>query len=87
MTDNPESGTSSPTVASISVLLISLTPIINSDIAGANAADWSSVLVRTGVYDPEQGPPTHRPTHIAEDVEEAVDWAIERTVEKMRGGR
>jgi len=49
-----------------------------SDIAGANAAGWSSVLVRTGVYDPENGPPTHAPTHVAEDVEEAVRWAIER---------
>ncbi|PPQ93685.1 hypothetical protein CVT25_012744 [Psilocybe cyanescens] len=47
-----------------------------SDIAGANAAKWSSVLVKTGVYDPLQGPPSHLPTHYAEDVEEAVKWAI-----------
>lgn len=48
------------------------------DIAGANAAGWQSILVKTGVYDPAHGPPTHTPTHIAEDVEEAVLWAIER---------
>ena len=48
------------------------------DIAGANAAGWSSVLVHTGVYDPQQGPPAHIPTHQASDVEEAVKWAIQR---------
>ncbi|OBZ66089.1 putative CDP-alcohol phosphatidyltransferase class-I family protein C22A12.08c [Grifola frondosa] len=32
-----------------------------SDIVGANAAGWTSILVHTGVYDPEHGPPTHRP--------------------------
>ncbi|KAI1783144.1 HAD hydrolase [Ganoderma leucocontextum] len=48
------------------------------DIAGANAAGWPSVLVKTGVYEPARGPPTHEPTYIAEDVEEAVRWAIER---------
>ncbi|KAI0733118.1 HAD-like domain-containing protein [Fomitopsis betulina] len=49
-----------------------------SDIAGANAAGWPSVLVHTGVYDPHQGPPTHTPTHQASDVEEAVMWAIQQ---------
>ncbi|KAF8893928.1 HAD-like domain-containing protein [Infundibulicybe gibba] len=49
-----------------------------SDIAGANIAGWSSILVHTGVYDPRQGPPTHTPTHEAEDVEEAVRWALDR---------
>ncbi|KAJ7209577.1 HAD-like domain-containing protein [Mycena pura] len=47
-----------------------------SDIAGANAANWQSVLVKTGVY--SGGPPTHQPTHLADDVEEAVHWAIAR---------
>jgi len=51
-----------------------------ADIAGANAAGWSSVLVRTGVYDPVDGPPTHNPTHEAENVEAAVQWAIDREV-------
>ncbi|KAK7685319.1 hypothetical protein QCA50_011682 [Cerrena zonata] len=54
-----------------------------SDIAGANAAGWNSVLVRTGVYDPSQGPPTHIPTREVEDVEEAVRWAIDNEFEKM----
>jgi len=49
-----------------------------SDIAGANAVNWSSVLVRTGVFDPQQGPPSHEPTHEADDVEDAVRWAIGR---------
>ncbi|TFK74535.1 HAD-superfamily hydrolase [Pluteus cervinus] len=48
-----------------------------SDIAGANAAGWNSILVKTGVWDPERGPPTHPPTHIADDVKAAVLWAIE----------
>ena len=37
-----------------------------------------SNLVTTGVYDPCQGPPSHRPTHEVEDVEQAVQWAFER---------
>ncbi|KAG2128036.1 HAD-like domain-containing protein [Suillus bovinus] len=49
-----------------------------SDIAGANAAGWKSILVHTGVYDPHRGPPSHQPTHQAEDVAEAVRWAIEQ---------
>jgi ribonucleotide monophosphatase NagD (HAD superfamily) len=53
-----------------------------ADIAGANAAGWSSVLVRTGVYDPVDGPPAHSPTHEAENVEAAVQWAIDREVKR-----
>ncbi|KIK98575.1 hypothetical protein PAXRUDRAFT_823744 [Paxillus rubicundulus Ve08.2h10] len=49
-----------------------------SDIAGANTAGWKSILVRTGVYEPRQGPPRHRPTHEVEDVEQAVRWALEQ---------
>ncbi|KAF8499592.1 HAD-like domain-containing protein [Russula emetica] len=52
------------------------------DIAGANAAGWSSVLVRTGVYDPVDGPPAHNPTHEVENVEAAVQWAIDREVKR-----
>ncbi|KAI0058631.1 HAD-superfamily hydrolase [Artomyces pyxidatus] len=58
-----------------------------SDIAGANAAGWASVLVRTGVYDPTNGAPTHTPTHVAEHVEEAVTWAIRRELARLRGHR
>ena len=54
-----------------------------SDIAGANAAGWPSVLVKTGVYEPLKGPPTHLPTHYAEDVEEAVRWAIEQEAKRQ----
>ncbi|KAH9858579.1 HAD-like domain-containing protein [Lenzites betulinus] len=54
-----------------------------SDIAGANGAGWPSILVRTGVYDPAHGEPTHKPTYIAEDVEEAVAWAIRREMKDM----
>jgi len=54
----------------------------SADIAGANAAGWSSVLVRTGVYDPIDGPPTHNPTHEVENVEAAVQWAIDREVKR-----
>lgn len=53
------------------------------DIAGANAAGWHSVLVRTGVYEPELGGPSHVPTHEAGDVESAVQWAIKREQERI----
>ncbi|KAF5351899.1 hypothetical protein D9756_007478 [Leucocoprinus leucothites] len=53
-----------------------------SDIAGANGAGWHSVLVRTGVYEPELGEPSHLPTHEAADVEIAVRWAISRELEQ-----
>lgn len=52
-----------------------------SDIAGANAAGWKSILVNTGVYDPQQGPPKHKPTHEAENVEKAVLWALEQVLQ------
>ncbi|KAI0295868.1 HAD-like domain-containing protein [Multifurca ochricompacta] len=54
-----------------------------SDIAGANAAGWSSILVRTGVYDPADGLPTHKPTYEAENVEAAVKWAIDREIARV----
>ncbi|CAA7259180.1 unnamed protein product [Cyclocybe aegerita] len=54
-----------------------------SDIAGANSAEWSSVLVRTGVYEPSHGPPPHLPTHYADDVEEAVKWAVDREMTRL----
>jgi ribonucleotide monophosphatase NagD (HAD superfamily) len=49
-----------------------------SDIAGANAAGWSSILVHTGVYSPSDGPPSHQPTFQAPDVEEAVNAVFTR---------
>ncbi|KAH9979082.1 hypothetical protein BGW80DRAFT_1282822 [Lactifluus volemus] len=53
------------------------------DIAGANAAGWSSILVHTGVYDPADGPPTHKPTHEVDNVEAAVRWAIAREATRV----
>ncbi|KAJ7140251.1 HAD-like domain-containing protein, partial [Mycena crocata] len=45
---------------------------------GANAANWESILVHTGVYDPSTGqPPAHRPTVELKNVEEAVKWAMQ----------
>jgi len=55
-----------------------------SDIAGANAfkspegIEWRSVLVKTGVWRPERGPPAHEPCEIVEDVSGAVRWALKR---------
>lgn len=46
-----------------------------SDIAGANAAGWRSVLVRGGVYR-GPAPPAHEPTIILDDAYEAVQWAV-----------
>jgi ribonucleotide monophosphatase NagD (HAD superfamily) len=46
-----------------------------SDIAGANAYGWKSLLVKTGVY--REGKPAHEPTRVVEDVEEALEWAVQ----------
>lgn len=56
-----------------------------SDIAGANAHGWESVLVETGVYDPVQGalPPELSPTHSTHNVEAAVHWAIGREAARL----
>ncbi|KAJ2685029.1 hypothetical protein IWW39_004540 [Coemansia spiralis] len=47
-----------------------------ADIAGANAAGWTSVLVRTGIFDGVNDA-THPAHHVADHVEEAVSWIIE----------
>jgi ribonucleotide monophosphatase NagD (HAD superfamily) len=44
---------------------------------------WSSILVRTGVYDSKDSPPTYEPTHEVENVEEGVLWALERELSKL----
>ncbi|KAK1976240.1 HAD-superfamily subfamily IIA hydrolase [Colletotrichum cereale] len=54
-----------------------------SDIRGANEysneeTEWASVLVKTGVWRKERGPPTHAPKMIVDDVKAAVEWALER---------
>ncbi|ORX38584.1 HAD-like domain-containing protein [Kockovaella imperatae] len=58
----------------LSVYMVGDNP--ESDIAGANAHGWSSMLVRTGVF--RGGQPKYQPTQIVDDVEQAIDWAIER---------
>ncbi|KAG6821025.1 hypothetical protein H0H93_007915 [Arthromyces matolae] len=74
--DNPESGIH--TFQKFLQFLIIVHVCGVADVAGANAAGWSSILVHTGVYDPQEGPPSQPPTHIATDVESAVKWAIDR---------
>lgn len=50
-----------------------------SDIAGANAFGWESILVKTGVFRREKREDAeHVPTVVAEDVWEGVKWALER---------
>ncbi|KIJ31885.1 hypothetical protein M422DRAFT_266377 [Sphaerobolus stellatus SS14] len=49
-----------------------------SDIADANSADWSSILVHTGVYDHTAGPSEHTPISEAGNVEHAVKWALKK---------
>ena len=63
----------------LSVYMVGDNP--ESDIAGANAFGWNSLLVKTGVY--RDGEPKHRPTKIVEDVEEGVKWAIEKESKKV----
>ncbi|KAL2757688.1 hypothetical protein ACRALDRAFT_2099918 [Sodiomyces alcalophilus JCM 7366] len=55
-----------------------------SDIRGANefaspqGTEWTSVLVRTGVWRPERGEPVHKPKMLVDDVKAAVQWALKR---------
>jgi ribonucleotide monophosphatase NagD (HAD superfamily) len=55
--------------------------LTRSDIAGAVAHGWNSILLRTGVY--QGGEPSYPATTIADDVEKGVLWAIER---ELTGG-
>ncbi|KAJ2827291.1 hypothetical protein GGI24_002684 [Coemansia furcata] len=58
-----------------------------ADIAGANGAGWTSVLVRTGVFDgsPGTNDATH-PAHLVTDhVEDAVNWIIESELRRYPG--
>ncbi|GAA5897469.1 uncharacterized protein JCM6883_006710 [Sporobolomyces salmoneus] len=50
-----------------------------SDIAGANAFGWESILLKTGVFrGTKKEEATHVPTVLKEDVWEGVKWALER---------
>ncbi|KAF9112028.1 hypothetical protein BGX27_004113 [Mortierella sp. AM989] len=55
-----------------------------SDIAGANAHGWDSVLVRTGVFRPNgfENHSVHPATAVVDHVEDAVRWIIAK--EKMK---
>lgn len=60
---------------------------VTLDIAGANLARWNSILVHTGVYDPQQRsslPKSKTPTFEARDVEEAVRLAIREEMKFTR---
>ncbi|KAJ7594670.1 HAD-like domain-containing protein [Mycena floridula] len=57
-----------------------------SDIAGAIGANWKSVLVHTGVYEPggkKQLDASNTPTHESQNVEEAVRWALEQELARF----
>ncbi|CDZ98225.1 Predicted phosphatase [Phaffia rhodozyma] len=47
-----------------------------SDIRGANDYNWRSMLVQTGVYQTENGPPKYAPFRLERNVEDAVNWAL-----------
>jgi ribonucleotide monophosphatase NagD (HAD superfamily) len=52
-----------------------------TDIAGANARGWTTILVKTGVFDRKQkNDEEHPATHVVEDFEAAVDliFALEK---------
>jgi ribonucleotide monophosphatase NagD (HAD superfamily) len=75
LAESGENDTSGP----LNVYMVGDNP--ESDIAGANAFGWNSILVKTGVY--RNGEPAHVPTKIADDVEEGVKWAIERELRRF----
>lgn len=74
--DNPESGESCSTDMGLGRIYCPMGPDSMTDIAGAIAHGWESILVKTGVY--KNGEPRHRPSVISDDVEKGVQWAIER---------
>ncbi|KAF9094740.1 hypothetical protein BGX23_001663 [Mortierella sp. AD031] len=55
-----------------------------ADIAGANGYGWNSLLVKTGVFQPEgdENHHTHPATAVVDDVEDAVRWIISREIRK-----
>jgi ribonucleotide monophosphatase NagD (HAD superfamily) len=55
-----------------------------ADIAGANGYGWQSLLVKTGVFQPEgdENHHTHPATAVVEDVEDAVRWIISNEIRK-----
>ena len=56
-----------------------------SDIAGGNAKEWTTILVKTGVFKPEKGHNNdrkHPATHVVEDFAEAIDLIFQ--LEEMK---
>ncbi|KAM0748710.1 HAD-superfamily hydrolase [Meredithblackwellia eburnea MCA 4105] len=53
-----------------------------SDIAGANAFGWESILVRTGVFRGKDTDAEHKPTVVKDDVLDGVLWALRREGEQ-----
>ncbi|KAI7862556.1 HAD-like domain-containing protein [Spinellus fusiger] len=49
-----------------------------ADIKGANAYGWTSILVRTGVFNGPENSPMYPADAVCAHVEEAVEWAIEQ---------
>ncbi|KAG2177288.1 hypothetical protein INT43_007945 [Umbelopsis isabellina] len=47
-----------------------------ADIAGANAYGWTSVLVKTGIFDGKGNSEEFPADVVCEDIEEAVHWAL-----------
>ncbi|KAI9272692.1 HAD-like domain-containing protein [Phascolomyces articulosus] len=55
-----------------------------ADIKGANNYGWTSVLVRTGVFQ-EPGNSPHFPAHsVCQHVEEAVEWVLQQEEDKEK---
>ncbi|KAJ2004171.1 hypothetical protein H4R26_002661 [Coemansia thaxteri] len=56
-----------------------------ADIAGANAAGWTSVLVRTGIFSgaADANDPVHPAHHVADHVEDAVAWIVDSELARM----
>ncbi|RKP05016.1 HAD-like domain-containing protein, partial [Thamnocephalis sphaerospora] len=49
-----------------------------ADIAGANGYGWTSILVRTGVFQGRDNDQKYPAAHVADHVGDAVRWAFER---------
>ncbi|GBC04571.1 hypothetical protein RclHR1_05750003 [Rhizophagus clarus] len=49
-----------------------------SDIAGANRAGWTSILVRTGVFSEEVNDPINPANHVADNVLRAIEWMFSK---------
>ncbi|KAH8916704.1 HAD-superfamily hydrolase [Atractiella rhizophila] len=53
----------------------------HSDIAGANAMGWTSVLVKTGVFQGGANSEEYPAARVVDDVYDAVKWALKKSTE------